>query len=86
MGDNPPITCSSCPHWHALPANPMALGAPRQGECRGAPPVLLPIPQPGGMGAASVYPQTHEHFSACGHHPLVQLRLRHSGKPKLVEA
>lgn len=64
-------TCGTCRHWHAGPINPMALDAPKQGDCREAPPGVSSFPA--GMIApqsiqTAAYPRLPENFPACSHH------------------
>lgn len=60
--------CGTCKHWHKNPADPMQLGAPPQGQCRGGPPVPIGIPTPQGLQIAVMYPTIPREFPACGAH------------------
>lgn len=63
-----PKTCGSCAHWRLDPIDPQNLSAPRQGECRQAPPVPLAVVTSQGLSVMVVYPKIPPQFPACGQH------------------
>ncbi len=57
--------CRNCKYWARQPTDPRNIGAPALGQCRGAPPQLLPIMTPQGPGCMAQYPILPEEFPAC---------------------
>lgn len=63
------MTCSTCRHWHRLPADPANLSAPAAGHCRAAPPQITALPNPHGyIDVRPMYPLLSAEFPACGMH------------------
>jgi hypothetical protein len=58
-------TCAGCKHYTEAPVDPLNLGAPRQGECRGNPPGQVVLPMGGGLAIRTQYPQVTRDFPAC---------------------
>jgi hypothetical protein len=63
--------CGLCRHWHASPADPMNLAAPRTGLCRAIPP--QPIVFVAGQSVQGMnvhveyrYPTVYANFAGCG--------------------
>ncbi len=69
-------TCGTCRHWHKKPADPMQLGAPAQGDCRGAPPTPIGIATPHGLQVMVLYSTMPPEYPACAQHaPVAPPRL-----------
>jgi len=60
-------TCGTCACWLKGDIDPMNLGAPRLGECRLQPQLLMAI-GPHGPQYQTVYLRNHADFPACSHH------------------
>ncbi len=61
-------TCADCKHFLPAEADPLKIGAPRRGECRHSPPLMVVLPMHGGMAIHTQYPQVEQGFPACGQH------------------
>lgn len=63
---DPQTTCQGCRHWHEQGRDPTNLGAPPVGQCRGAPPQLVVVPEGAGLVIRPLLPLLPANFPACG--------------------